>query len=351
MQQRLWHYAVGLLLFSSTMYAQDAQPPKGKFSGLMFGDYYYNAQMADTTKKDLNGFQFRRIYFTYDYAISPKFDSRFRLESDQSTNSNTAGGKLGVMVKDAWLKWKNIIDGQDLIFGLSPTPAFDISEEAWGYRSLEKTIMDLNGIVSSRDLGMDMRGRITDDATVNYWAKVGNNSSNGPEGNKFKRYYGLLQFKFTPQLQATIYGDYDAEAGILDTVSKTMKSNDGMVVAGFLNYHEANKYSFGIEGFYRTMQNSFYAAKNTQRQNLNTYGVTAFAWGAIEDDLRLVGRFDYFDPNSSVDNDGNMLFIAAIDYLADNDVHVMPNIYVQSFQQSNVKANVIGRLTFYFVFH
>ena len=46
-----------------------------------------------------------------------------------------------------------------------------------------------------------------------------------------------------------------------------------------------------------------------------------------------------------------MLFIGALDYLADNDVHVMPNIYIQSFQQSNVKANVIGRLTFYFVFH
>ena len=51
------------------------------------------------------------------------------------------------MVKDAWLKWKNIFSGSDLIFGISPTPAFDVSEGAWGHRYLEKTIMDLDGIV------------------------------------------------------------------------------------------------------------------------------------------------------------------------------------------------------------
>ena len=34
--------------------------------------------------KDLNGFQFRRIYFTTDYAIDETFSARFRLESDQT---------------------------------------------------------------------------------------------------------------------------------------------------------------------------------------------------------------------------------------------------------------------------
>ncbi len=133
-----------------------AQP---KISGLAYGDYFYNAAVSDSTKANLNGFQFRRIYITADFAVSETFDSRFRLETDQSINSNTPGGKLGVMVKDAWLKWKNVFSGSDLIFGISPTPAFDISEAAWGYRSLEKTIMDLRGVVPSRDFGVDLKER------------------------------------------------------------------------------------------------------------------------------------------------------------------------------------------------
>src|SRR5512146_3331458 len=135
--------------------------PKGKLSGLMFGDYFYNIDQRDTAKKDLNGIQLRRIYFTYDYAISPNFDTRFRLEADQS--ALTSDGKIGVFVKDAYLKWKGIFEGSDVLFGVSPAPAFDASEEAWGYRSLEKTIMDLRGIVPSRDLGVDLKGKLTDD--------------------------------------------------------------------------------------------------------------------------------------------------------------------------------------------
>ena len=77
------------LILISNAEAQDDSG--GKFSGYMFGDYFYNV-MRDSSisdipntalsgAKDLNGFQFRRIYFTYDYKISDKFSTRFRLES------------------------------------------------------------------------------------------------------------------------------------------------------------------------------------------------------------------------------------------------------------------------------
>ena len=150
-----------ILFFAGFSFAQDSSP---KFSGLMFGDYFYNAGSHDSNLKDLNGFQLRRIYLNTDYTISENFMTRFRFEADQTAASNTAGGKLGVMVKDAWLGWKNIFTGSDLIFGLSPTPAFDVSEGAWGHRYLEKTIMDLNGAVPSRDLGIDLKGNLTREA-------------------------------------------------------------------------------------------------------------------------------------------------------------------------------------------
>ena len=37
-----------------------AQVNNPKFSGLIFGDYFYNASSHDSSTKDFNGFQFRR---------------------------------------------------------------------------------------------------------------------------------------------------------------------------------------------------------------------------------------------------------------------------------------------------
>ncbi len=152
-----------------------------KLSGYMFGDYFYNAQRDDdiTTlsnvalggPEEFNGFLLRRIYFTYDDDISKDFAVRFRLEADSV--SLDSRGKITVFVKDAYLRWKNI-GKNEFIFGIQPPPAYEVSEAAWAYRSLEKTIMDLRGIVSSRDIGVSLRGNwMTPASTVTgSWAAM-----------------------------------------------------------------------------------------------------------------------------------------------------------------------------------
>ena len=99
------------LIVVSSAFAQEDSG--GKFSGYMFGDYFYNV-LRDSTiddipnkalsgQKDLNGFQFRRIYFTYDYKISDKFSTRLRLESQTQVGvDNTI---FLTFIKDAYLQW------------------------------------------------------------------------------------------------------------------------------------------------------------------------------------------------------------------------------------------------------
>ncbi|MCK7527972.1 MAG: hypothetical protein MZV64_65435 [Ignavibacteriales bacterium] len=84
-------------------------------------------------------------------------------------HANTGSNKISVFVKDAYLQWKNIFKGSDLIFGIHPTPAYEISEGIWGNRFLEKTIMDLRGIVSSRDLGASLKGKFSEEGIFKYW--------------------------------------------------------------------------------------------------------------------------------------------------------------------------------------
>lgn len=181
----------------------DAQ---GKFSGYMFGDYFSNVARdtsiaklsnvgATNGGKSFQAFQIRRIYFAYDNDISEQFTTRFRLEGDFTAVEGGAAAAQKLFVKDAYLRWKNVFAGSDLVFGVQPTPAYDIAEGVWGYRSLEKTIMDLRGIISPRDLGVSLKGKLDDGGTFNYWLMVANNSSTNTENDKYKRYAVLIQIK------------------------------------------------------------------------------------------------------------------------------------------------------------
>ncbi|HLX12869.1 MAG TPA: hypothetical protein VKS81_08650, partial [Bacteroidota bacterium] len=78
MKRLIYGVLFAVLTLSGFVLAQDQ--PTGHVSGLMFGDYFYNvardssfatghgtpATKATSGAKDLNGFNFRRIYFTYD---------------------------------------------------------------------------------------------------------------------------------------------------------------------------------------------------------------------------------------------------------------------------------------------
>jgi len=346
-----------LVSLEAGSFAQDAID-KLKISGMMFGDYYYNITNIDGNQVNMNGFQYRRIYFTTDYTLAEDFDARFRLESDGTSKSNTSGGQYGVMVKDAYLKWKGIFSGSDMTFGISPTPAFEISDAAWGYRSVEKTIMDYNGIVSSRDLGIDLRGQITNNGSINYWIKIGNNNNNSPENNKYKRYYALLQFKPVECFQATIYGDYAAQVNIKDTTAKTFKSNNAYIGALFLNYQQKNDFAIGFEGFTRTMQDNYYSAKKTPLVNQNSVGLSFWGWASLSPKFRLVARYDNFNNNTDNENDQTTfsLFIGGIDYKAAKNISIIPNIEVLTYKNpknlnaSTTSSNLQGRVTFAFTF-
>jgi len=266
---------------------------KGKIHGYMFGDYFYNlsrdanassiSNAVDKGEKDINGFQFRRIYFGYDYSINKEFSTRFRVEADQK--ENTSGGKIGLFVKDAYLKWKNIIDGSDLIVGFSPTPAFGVSEDYWGYRSLEKTIMDLRKIASSRDLGVAVKGKLSDNGNIKYWLMAANGEGNKPETNKQKSIYGHLELEPVKNLTFTLYGDYRAGEDITNPKSTQSFSNNTITTALFAGYQEPGKFSLGLETFYQINQNEIFQSAEAEDQK--AMGISLFGSADVSDKFSI----------------------------------------------------------------
>lgn len=337
-----------------------------KFSGYMFGDFYYNTGRdpgiallpnvaAPFGPEDFNSFQFRRIYFTFDDQISDKFSTRFRLEADSAALSSN--GKISVFVKDAYLKWADSIGaGHDFYFGMQPTPAYDISEAAWAYRSLEKTIMDLRGTVPSRDIGATLRGRLGTSGKYNYWVMVGNGSGNNPETDKFKRLYFNFWWKPSPKFQATLYQDYRALPDIADPNNAAgLISNNSYTTAWFVNYGEAGKYGLGYEGFFTKTQNGnkFGAAAPFNVADKTTTGHSFWGWYNFNPIVGVVGRYDLYEPNTDGSGDKRDLFIASLVLKPHKNVFIMPNLYVEKYEgvgPISIKNSVTPRITFYYIF-
>jgi len=340
----------------------------GKISGQVFADYFYNVardtgfaalnNAAVDGAKDFQGFVLRRATLNYDKDISEKFSARFRLEAD--SKSNTSNSKIGVFVKDAYLKWKNVFEGSDLIIGIQPTSSFEISEKYWGYRSLERTVQDLRGYVSSRDFGVALRGKLSETGSVNYAVMFGNNSANSPETDKYKRYYIALDFKPIDNFIVAVTGDFKAKHSVIDPNNdgETLPNNS-LLGSLFLGYSEKNKYSFGVETAMQVNQNSMLHTDenlNIELKNLNSLAISLFGSYWFTETLAGVVRYDYFDPNIdelSKYNSRNY-FIAGLDIKADKNISIIPNVIFESYESrsngSSIDPSVTGRVTLAFNF-
>ena len=181
--------------------ADKPQFPSGKFSGLMFGDYYWYyrwhqdqvSSSNPTSVQGQQGFWFRRLYLTYDWTYNERLTTRFRLEAN--SNGHFDGGNLEPYVKDAYLKW-TYRGRQQLTLGLQPSLTFDWLEGFWGLRHIEKTPADLYRIDASRDFGVTLSGPVALDG-LRYAVQFGNDSGNGSEtdANKGVRIEGRFEGK------------------------------------------------------------------------------------------------------------------------------------------------------------
>lgn len=184
------------------------------FKGYMVGEYYYvinhNSGSVDAGGiEGRHGFWFRRIYFTTNMTLTDSIKGRLRLEM------NSPGGfpfdsksTLTPAVKDAYLSYKT--GDHSLMFGIISTPTFGHNvEDIWGYRSVEKTPLDLYKMASSRDFGVGAKGALDKGKTINYFVLFGNGASNKGETNKGKKLYASLAFKPIEGLTLELYGDYE----------------------------------------------------------------------------------------------------------------------------------------------
>lgn len=360
MKQFLLMMAIAFTTLS--LFAQADDTPSGKLSGNFFIDYYYHAardtgfallnNFAVPGKKDVHGLQIRRIYLTYDYRFNSKISSRFRLESDEANfTTNNAGNKankFGVFVKDAYIKW-SFTKGHDVIIGIQPTPAFEVSEMVWENRYIEKTILDLRKIVSSRDMAISFKGKIDNSGLFKYCLMYGNNNSSTPEIDEYKRYFAQLEVSPIKNLLVTLYGDIQSKGNIKnDIVVGESLSNNVLTTALFIGYRKKDKFSAGIEAFNSVVKNGYKLVDSYT--NSKGLGLSVFGNFHFTAKHSIYGRFDYFDPNTHANaiDDTRNLFIAGFAIKPMEKLTISPNIFVETFEKvgnREITSSVTSRVT------
>jgi hypothetical protein len=261
---------------------------------------------------------------------------------------NSAGdfsskSKLTPVVKDAYLKWK--AGRHSVILGISGTPTWGLIEKIWGYRSVEKTPLDLHKYASSRDFGAAFKGSLDQNKKVNYHLMISNGASNGSENNDGKK--GMLA------LSAAV--------------------GNGIVVEGYVDYEErpgdSNRYT--LQGFAAYQAKTAKIGVQFAHQNRQTTGsdvtlqvASAFATGKL---LEKIWGFTRVDRLLDANPDGakisyipfektakSTFFVGGIDFRPAKDIHFMPNVEVIRYDETgngvSPDTDIIPRFSFYYKF-
>jgi hypothetical protein len=348
-----------------------------------------------------NAFQIRRAYLGYDYNITKHFSASMVLANEQTLLPNSQNT---VYLKYAFLKWSEIFRGSDLVIGQLPTASFATpfnTEPLWGYRSVERTIMDMHNNDGSTDLGLSLQGRIWKQkngmdtmkpAMVGYILQIGNGSSAVPENDPYKKVRANVYVSFLSQsLTIGFYGDYTTQQySPYHTSNMTMKA-----YASF----KTENFRIGVEAFQQTNQNSdIYGvydpstkliSKNDTSSGIQM-GVSVFgSAGIIKNKLNVFARFDMYNPDTKWSTNNvyskaysgitgsnltsatfykQQFITAGLDWTPDKRVHIMPNIWLNKYSSMMSSAgpdgtgkpfssrmvndmDLVYRVTFYFIFN
>lgn len=335
--QMLFGVALVIIFFRGMVF------PQGKFSGYMFGDYYYILNHNRSELKSQNGFWFRRIYFTYDYKITDVWSTRFRLELNSPGDFKTKD-TVKPYVKDAYLQYKN--GNHSIYLGISPTPTWEYIEGFWGYRSVEKTPLDLYKMGDSRDFGIAIRGALDKREFISYHLMFANGEGLKSEVNKEKKFMGSLLFKPWKCLSFEVYGDY--ASGALHTNRWTYQ--------GFLGC-KCEKGRIGVQYAHQVQQ------QGTGKEDLifDIFSILG-AFNASEKVAFLLRYDRMYDPLpvaptiSYVPMNGNAPFHMAIfglDFKLLKNVNIIPNImtvYYNEYKGDKPKNDIHLKLTFFYSF-
>jgi hypothetical protein len=319
------------------------EAPPFEIGGLVYADYYDVARSHRDELEGENGFWIRRLYFTYDHTLSKALSLRVRLEVNSEGDLQTTGVNTPYL-KDAWLKWA--FGAHALAFGLAPTANIDFLDAFQGYRSVEKSPLDLYRWDSSRDLGLLLQGALGKERRTRYSLQLGNGSGTGSETNASKAVRGELVHRFAAGLVLEGYADWqDGPDGRDVSTLAAFAGWEAKAWRASLQYGRQDRRESGPGG-----------------SDLALDFLSAFAAVRVAPRVTLLARVDRnFDPIPGGETTDYMPFseeaesvfaLAGVDVTLARTVHLIPNLEVTRYDGAadgtSPGADVVPRVTLFF---
>jgi hypothetical protein len=372
-------------------------PNSGRLWGYVFGDYFHKSHSDSlnrggnnqytNVKKGTDEFQFRRIYIGYDYNINKKFSAEFLLAAEDDFNGTgdvLSDNKFTPYIKFANLRWKDFLfDGNDLVVGLQPTPAFPyMTENLFSYsRPVERTITDIRR-TPSFDFGAGLQGRFNSkDKSVVYGYNllVANGSSAKPQAlntSLYKWFYGdAFVGLLNHRLIIDLYADYQRQNWVPGLHGHSARQ----MTKGSIIWVD-KKFTIGAEAYTNALKQAEVGTAVAIKDTLDgrATGLSLYAHASIiGTKLRVFARYDFYNPNTKYDNityskyaslyglstsyepnNKEGFLSAGFDYSPVSNVHFIPNVWYNRYkgQQANLTGaaahdyDLVYRITFYFTF-
>ncbi len=331
-----------------------AWTPVRRLWGYSFGDFYYAGHtdplanssrggetMYNNVPTGRNAFQFRRLYLGYDYDIDQHFTAEVLLASEPNANTGVNGttsiqngdnlvdNKMAFFIKNFNLRYRNIWNGTDLVFGEMSTPGFalnepgtngptSLSETTWAYRSIEKTITDFHKN-NSYDVGAALQGTF-DPATKNfgYVFMIGNNTSasllpaTSANSGFFKIFYGDIWGKFLEKknLYIDLYADYAQTSSTTPSAAVTAGQIDPLshsIFKAFVSY-ATKPVTLGVEAYTQQLSNAVTNTTTKATEDATVNAISVWARGPIVSvkdaagksftKLGFFARYDAYNPDT-----------------------------------------------------
>lgn len=342
------YFPLGIVLFvclllssSSVLWAAE-----GRISGYFFGDYYYVLKSHDTGLEDRNGFQYRRVYFTYDKDLSDTFSTRFRFEMSGKSFPADRGDstKIEPFLKHGYLQWKRPQWRTNFYFGISSNPTWQNVEKVWGYRSVARTVIDMHKMGNGSDFGVAAKGNIDKSKRISYHLIFVNGMSTSAEIDGNKKV--ALSLAAKPVTGVIVEGYVDLESAA--------DRGRWYTLQGLLGY-QREQFRLGVQ-----------LANQTRQQNdLNILVSSVFgAAQLLEKKLWAFARFDrLFDPTPSAkkivyipfdDRAAPNMILVGLDWTVIEAFHIIPNLafvfYDEPDNGAKPDATIMPRLTAFFRF-
>jgi len=314
-----------LLIFTFTFFKNLS----GQISGYVISYYHHDfTNDGPKLKNQYNGITLKRIYFHYKYTLSEKFDTQITFEANEKNLSPTKN--YDIYLKYFWIRWKNIVPHGDLIFGLSQTPVWTVEENDWGYWSVEKTMFDIHNLGPPSDIGIAMKGTFDNAGIFGYHLMIGHGNGYKPETDDFKKYYSSFTFKPTKNLLFELETDYEKKSS--NTAAKTVK--------GFLSIRSES----GLIGFETGRRYDEHLGEKVRQ------GFSLFGYRKLHHEFNILLRFDSFNPDRDISLAKERLFILGLDCHPHKDLKIIPNIWINTYKDPELKSDIQGRITVHFNF-